>query len=57
MIGFSLADLLVHQYPNSGVVGEPEGKTEAAVTMRIPGRIEIYNQDGELLLSSLKIYT
>jgi hypothetical protein len=57
MIGFSLADLLVHQYPNSGVVGEPEGGTEAAATTRVPGRIEVYNQDGELLLSSLKIYT
>jgi hypothetical protein len=57
MIGFSLADPLVHQYPNSGVVGEPEGKTEAAATTRVPGRIEVYNQDGELLSSSLEIYT
>jgi hypothetical protein len=57
MIGFSLADPLVHQYPNLGVLGKPKGKTKAAATTRVLGRIEVYNQDGELLLSSLEIYT
>lgn len=56
-IGFSLADPLVHQYPNSAAVGDADGgpRQQRRLEFRVESKSII--KMGKLLLSSFEIYT